>query len=210
MFSSIKNIYQERKRYKKWRYRNPNNDTKPINNFCFDLVTVGDYTYGGLTVLAFGNQSKLQVGRFCSIASGVVFNLAGDHRVNTLSSFPFKVKCLKTEVYEAVSKGDIIVHDDVWMGQNSVIMSGVTIGQGAVVASGAVVTKNVPPYAIVGGVPAKVLKYRFSSDIIEVLKKVDYSKFTKEDIKNNLDKLYQPITSINQLIWLNEYQKNEE
>ncbi|MGN9105593.1 DapH/DapD/GlmU-related protein [Oliverpabstia intestinalis] len=91
---------------------------------------------------------------------------------------------------ESFAKGDIRVDDDVWIGYGASIMSGVHIGQGAVVAAGAVVTKDVPPYAIVGGVPAKVIKYRFEPEMIEELLKVDYSELTKEDIEKHIDDLY--------------------
>ena len=78
----------------------------------------------------------------------------------------------------------------------------VSIGQGAVVAAGAVVTKDVPPYAIVGGVPAKVIKYRFSPELIEELLKVDYSKLTKEDVEKHLDVLYTELKDPCQLDWM--------
>lgn len=103
---------------------------------------------------------------------------------------------------EALSKGDIIINDDVWIGCNAIILSGVNIGQGAVVAAGAVVTNDIPPYAIVGGVPAKVIKYRFETAIIDELLKVDYSKLTDEAIKQNIEKLYEPLTKKEQLDWM--------
>lgn len=103
---------------------------------------------------------------------------------------------------DAFSKGDIIVDDDVWIGYGATIMSGVHIGQGAVVAAGAVVTKDVPPYAIVGGVPAKVIKYRFEPEMIEELLKVDYSKLTKEDIEKHIDDLYKKLKDPSQLDWM--------
>lgn len=81
-----------------------------------------------------------------------------------VSTYPFKRKLFHGGE-EAVSKGDIIVGDDVWVGYGATILSGVHIGQGAVIAAGAVVNKDVPPYAIVGGIPAKVIKYRFSESV---------------------------------------------
>ena len=81
-------------------------------------------------------------------------------------------------------------------------MSGVHIDQGAVVAAGAVVTKDVPPYAIVGGVPAKVIKYRFEPEMIEELLKVDYSKLTNEDIEKHIDDLYMELKDPSQLDWM--------
>lgn len=124
-----------------------------------------------------------------------------EHRVNTVSTHPYKAKCLRLGD-EAFSKGDIVVDDDVWIGYGATIMSGTHIGQGAIVATGAVVTKDVPPYAIVGGVPAKVIKYRFSSDMIEELLKIDYSKLSEKMIKEHIDGLYSELDDVKQLDWL--------
>ena len=166
-----------------------------------DLIDVGKNTYGPINALMFNRDSKLIIGNFCSIAPRVSFIVSADHYTNHISSFPFKVKVLG-ESYEGVSKGDIIVDDDVWIGYGATIMSGVHIGQGAVVAAGAVVTKDVPPYAIVGGVPAKVIKYRFEPEMIEELLKVDYSKLTKEDIEKHIDDLYTELKDPSQLDWM--------
>ena len=81
-------------------------------------------------------------------------------------------------------------------------MSGVHIGQGAIVAAGAVVAKNVPPYAVVGGVPAKVIKFRFDDDMIEELLQLDYNQLTKAMIENHIDDLYQELKTPNQLDWM--------
>ena len=113
-----------------------------------------------------------------------------DHELHNASTYPFKAKIVKPGSLEAISKGNITVDDDVWIGFRSTIMSGVHIGQGAVVAAGAVVTKDVPPYAIVGGVPAKIIKYRFSPEVIEQLIKLDYSKLTDDMIRKRIDDLY--------------------
>ena len=88
------------------------------------------------------------------------------------------------------------VGNDVWIGYGAIIIAGVTIGDGAIVAAGAVVTKDVPPYSIVGGNPAKVIKYRFSSDIIDELMKFDYKSLTDEKIVNNIDALYKKIENV--------------
>lgn len=111
------------------------------------------------------------------------------------------VECFH-EYSEEFSKGNIEADDDVWIGYGATIMSGVHIGQGAVVAAGAVVTKDVPPYAIVGGVPAKVIKYRFSEIMIEELLKIDFSKLTEEAIKSHIDELYTELEGVGQLEWL--------
>ncbi len=112
------------------------------------------------------------------------------------------VKLLQSVDFEAKTKGDIIVDDDVWIGYGATILSGVHIGQGAVVAAGAVVSKDVPPYAIVGGVPAKVIKYRFNQEMIHELLNVDYSKLTKKMVEEHVGDLYKPLTDAEQLNWM--------
>lgn len=187
---------------KRWRKLNLHNLTEAMCPFGDTKVVVGKESYGELSIITFNRHSSLKIGNFCSIASNVQFVLDADHQLNAVSTYPFKVALLKTEKMEATSKGDIIVDDDVWIGYGATIMSGVHIGQGAVVAAGAVVTKDVPPYAIVGGVPAKVIKYRFEPEMIEELLKIDYSKLTKEDIEKHIDDLYTELKDPNQLDWM--------
>lgn len=186
----LKANFDARKKMRIWRKKNRNNSTYCANKFDFDDVEVGNYTYGPLTILDFGGANTLKIGSFCSIASGVVFNLAGDHPLDYLSTFPFKVKALQCELNEAISKGNITIDDDVWIGQNAIILSGVHICQGAVIAAGAVVTSDVLPYAVVGGIPAKLIRYRFSKEIIDYLLTLDYSALTEELIANNTVSLY--------------------
>lgn len=186
---------------RKWRRLNPENDTKLMNDFPMELITVGKHSYGELNIITFNNHTRLQIGSYCSIAQHVSFLLDAEHNISTMSSFPYKAKCTHSGI-EAFSKGDIIIDDDVWIGYGSTIMSGVHIGQGAIVAAGAVVTKDVPPYAIVGGVPAKVIKYRFKQQLIEGLLKVDYSALTDEMIANHIDELYTDLQDVGQLEWM--------
>ena len=164
--------------------------------FNIDKVSVGNYTYGNIDILDFGDNEKLSIGNFCSIAPNVKFVLNADHYTNHFTTFPLKVKVLQTQNKEGVSKGDIIVGDDVWLGLNAVILSGVTIGQGAIIAAGAVVTKNVPPYAIVGGNPARIIKYRFEDEIIDRLLRVDFSKLSKSDIEKHIKQMYKPLVDL--------------
>ena len=168
----------------------PENDFLPQNVFDINLFETGKYSYGELNVVAFNKDAKLKIGSFVSIAQNVYFLLSAEHYLSHVSSFPFKVKIVKELNHESFAKGDIVVKDDAWIGFGSLIMSGVTIGQGAIVAAGSVVTKDVPPYAIVGGVPAKVIKYRFDEKTIKELLKIDYSDLTKEEIEKHIDDLY--------------------
>ena len=181
-----------------WRRKNKDNGTIPMSFFPQDLVSVGKMSYGELNVVTFNNKTRLKIGSYCSIAQHVTFMLDVEHRTDTVSTFPFKTKSLNLGD-EAFSKGNIIVDDDVWIGYGATIMSGVHIGQGAVIAARAVVTKDVPPYAVVGGGPAKVIKYRFSQELIDELLKVDYSRFTYDTIKKNIGDIYTKLTDVRQL-----------
>ena len=200
MLSSIIFKIKERKLNKKWRKRNKHNFTIIKNLPDISLITVGNYTYGMINLMSASNKSKLKIGNFCSIANGVKFILNGDHELNNLSTYPFKVKLLNHKE-EAITKGDIVVEDDVWIAENALILSGVHIGQGAVIGAGAVVTKDVPPYAVMGGVPARIIKYRFSEEIIKRLEKIDFTKLDKNFINSHINDLYKKIENTLDLSW---------
>ena len=134
------------------------------------------------------NHDKLIIGKFCSIACGAKFLFNGaNHTLKSLSTYPFPI------FYEEWShgiwadkswdnKGDIKIGNDVWIGYDAIIMAGVTIGDGAIIATRAVVTKDVPPYTIVGGVPAKIIRKRFSDEVIEELLKQKWWDLPNEEI----------------------------
>lgn len=177
---------------KKWKANNTYNQTIAANIYNINCCSVGKYTYGALRIVNWNNKYILKIGNFCSIAQNVTFILDGDHYVNHLSTYPFKTKIVSGEL-EGVSKGNIIIDDDVWIGYGATILSGVHIGQGAVIAAGAVVTRDVPPYAIVGGIPAKILKYRFTAPVIEYMLTLDYSELDEYMVKSHIDDLYKDL-----------------
>lgn len=172
---------------KKWRKQNGHNLTTAKNCFNCRAVTVGQGTYGELDIRHFGNpQEKVVIGNYCSIGPECVFMTGGEHRYDGLSTYPFRTKLGLCE-YESITRGPIVLEDDVWLAMRVTVMSGVTIGKGAVVAAGALVNKDVPPYAIVGGVPAKIIKYRFPPEVIAQAEKVDYGNLSAELAKNAID-----------------------
>lgn len=192
-------ISQEQQIADYWRLLNPHNETS-ISAFHgrvdFDRIKVGRKSYGGLTIFFFGrDEERLTIGNFVSIANNVKFLLGGNHAYEGLSTFPFLTKYFAT--LEAGTKGPIVIEDDAWIGYDSTILSGVKIGQGAVVAAGSVVTKDVAPYSIVGGNPAKFIKHRFDPAVIEKLCKFDFSQLSDQTILRNKETLYTAITSEN-------------
>ena len=196
----------------------PNKDIKfPLKNYdrlCFlkniiknPNIIVGDYTYYDdfENVENFENNvkyhfdfvgDKLTIGKFCMIASNVKFIMNGaNHLTNSLTTYPFAIfgngweNAMEGKSYP--QKGDINIGNDVWIGYNATIMAGVNIGDGAIIAANSTVTKDVEPYTIVGGNPAKEIKKRFSQHVITKLLELkwwnwDIEKITKH-VKNLTD-----------------------
>lgn len=196
----LANKLRIRKAKKSWRRLNAHNHTDIAFETDFSKIIVGNETYGTITVYNNGTDSMLRIGHYCSIGPEVLFMVGSDHPLDRISTFPFGAITLGAG-NEATSKGDIIIGDDVWIGARAIVLSGVTIGQGAVIGAGAVVSKDVPPYAIVGGVPAKVIKYRFSPEQIAELLKVDYSRLTSLSIREHVPELCRHVSDLHEFNW---------
>lgn len=178
-----------------WRKRNKHNYTT-IERYCdCSKISVGRFTYGPLHVHDFDSGITLTIGNFCSIADDVHFYLAGNHELNRISSYPFK-KNIFNGPAESLSKGSIVVEDDVWIGSRVIIMSGVRLNRGCVVAAGSIVTHDVAPYTIVGGVPAKEIKKRFNCEICKELEKIDFSRIDYREVNYYLKDLYQDLSTL--------------
>lgn len=186
------------------------NDAQTVylkNVISSEFIEVGDYTMYNdfvndprefqknnvLYHYPYCNHDKLIIGKFCSIACGAkfIFNSA-NHSLKSASTYPFPIFFeewnLKldniTDAWD--NKGDIVVGNDVWIGYEAVVMSGVTIGDGAIIGARAVVTKDVPPYTIVAGVPAKIIHKRFSEEIINKLLETKWWNWSEEKIRENI------------------------
>jgi acetyltransferase-like isoleucine patch superfamily enzyme len=133
---------------------------------------IGDHSYGRPKVRFADSGCRLTIGRYCSIADKVEILLGGNHRTDWVSTYPFgafpEIWPEAPQDFHA-SRGDVVIGSDVWLGSGAMILSGVTIGHGAVIAAHAVVARDVPPYAIVGGNPAKVIRTRFAEARIAAL-----------------------------------------
>jgi len=139
------------------------------------------------------NHDRLVIGRFCSIACGAKFLFtSANHTMQSLSTYPFPLffeewgldKANVTQAWD--NRGDIVVGNDVWIGYQAVILAGVTIGDGAIIGACAVVKKDVAPYTIVGGVPAKLIRRRFSDEIIAQLESMQWWNWPRERIARNI------------------------
>lgn len=209
---SIMRLYLKNAFAKAWRDKNPHNLTEAGDKeFPVNVVRVGNGSYGMLNIQSLFEQEgeKLIIGNYVSIAPGVQFLLGVNHQTKTLTTYPLYSRLIEPSNKDALNNGPIVIQDEVWIGTDAIIMSGVTIGKGAMVAAGAVVTKNVPSYAIVGGVPAKIIRYKYSEEIIKILEPIYLNNLDKNFIINNIDIFYTDIeTKEDALALVSLIQKN--
>ncbi|OWU91810.1 MULTISPECIES: CatB-related O-acetyltransferase [unclassified Flavobacterium] len=171
-------------------------------------AVVGNKTYdNGAFVWKWYNDSSLKIGKYCSIANDVNFICdSGFHTESEVTSFPlfhqilekndeviineipYKVSDLSEKI--KAKKADIIVGNDVWIGMNATILPGVKIGNGVTIMSGAVVSNDIPDYAIAAGVPAKIIKYKHNQEIIEALNKISWWDWSDEKVKQSVNDFY--------------------
>ena len=152
---------------------------------------IGDYTYGVPIVHTYSSRTKLKIGKYCSIADQVTILLGGNHRLYWATTYPFTWLLDEWPEAEGMpchmsSEGDVVIGNDVWIGQEAFILSGVTIGHGAVVGARAVVAEDVEPYSIVAGNPARLVRKRFDDKVIERLLEMAWWDWPVEKIRKNL------------------------
>jgi acetyltransferase-like isoleucine patch superfamily enzyme len=157
-------------------------------------MSIGKYTYGTPIIHWSNNNVVLTIGNFCSVASNVNIYLGGNHRTDWVTTYPFGH--INTHIFNIFNgtghpstKGDVIIGNDVWISTNVTIMSGVTIGDDAVIANNSHVIKNVEPYSLVGGNPAKLIKYRFTEEQIKNLLIIKWWNWEDNKINDNTDLL---------------------
>jgi acetyltransferase-like isoleucine patch superfamily enzyme len=148
--------------YRNYRLKRRNHITIKMNSIVDFSSIIGHYTYIGYNCFV----TAAKIGRYCSIANNVHIGM-GEHNYKRVSS-----NTIFNEVYpksHSLTSQAVVIDDDVWIGESAIILRGVTIGRGAVIGAGSVVTRDVPKYAIVVGVPAKVIKYRFDQDRMSII-----------------------------------------
>lgn len=194
------------------KYPNPNTPY-PINGVTRTVylkniihnpqIIVGDYTYyddpndvynfekNVLYLFEFMKDDKLIIGKFCQIATGVRFIMNGANHIMTgVSTYPFKVfgsAWAEKSPMHVISKGNTVIGNDVWIGNNATIMQGVKIGDGAIIGTNSLVTKSVEPYTIVGGNPAREIRKRFDAETIEFLVQLQWWNWHIDKITEHLD-----------------------
>jgi virginiamycin A acetyltransferase len=169
-------------------------------------ITIGDYTYyddpedsenferNVLYHFPFIGD-RLIIGKFCALARGLKFIMNGaNHRLDGFSTYPFYIfgngwEAATPEPGDLPYKGDTVIGNDVWIGYEAVVMPGVTVGNGAIIAAKSVVVGDVPPYAIVGGNPAKLIRQRFGDEVVEALLAIAWWNWEIGKITRNLDKI---------------------
>lgn len=155
---------------------------------------IGEYTYGVPTVLFENENATLKIGKYCSIAKDVTIFLGGNHRHDWTTTYPFNALNKEFPFASHITghpstNGDVLIGNDVWIGYGATIMSGVTISDGAVIAAGSIVSKNIGSYEIWGGNPARLIKKRFSEEVISKLIILQWWNKDADFIEENIDEL---------------------
>ena len=163
-----------------------------------DFVQIGEFTYydrENVRFIAHTPNERITIGKYCSIAYGVTIFVGGDHTTETVSTYPFDNILLgkpnPTRSYKTTPHTEI--GSDVWLGYEAHILGGTKIGHGAVVAARAVVSGEIDPYAIVGGIPARPIRYRFTPQIIEKLLRIAWWDWPEVRVRSNIEWFYRPV-----------------
>jgi acetyltransferase-like isoleucine patch superfamily enzyme len=150
----------------------------------FSQYQIGHGSYGGLSIVDFGEGAVLSIGAYCSFASGVQVLLGGEHRADWVTTYPFSALDQRFSAIKGHprTRGNVVIGNDVWVGREAMILSGVTIGDGAVIGARAVVAKDVPAYGVVAGSPAVLIRHRFPPNIVQRLLAVAWWTWPVESV----------------------------
>jgi len=162
-------------------------------------VEIGKYTDSIPYIVSAENTDRVVIGKYCSIGHGVILIThqghmpAPEYREYRVANYPMsrvRKHGFKSSYYLPDKRNFVFIGNDVWIGANAIVLPGVTIGDGAIIGAGAVVTRDVPPYAVATGVPARVLRYRYSPDQIKKLLKIAWWNWSEQKIVENMDYFY--------------------
>jgi len=175
MFSFLRTLF---------RHTPPTDDTRKL----FPQYAIGIETYGNPKVFTWGSDSKLTIGSYCSIGGDVQILLGGNHRIDWVSTFPFPARWPEAAGIPGhpATKGNVTIGHDVWIGRQSVILSGVSIGTGAVIGCNSIVGSDVPAYTIAAGNPARPIRQRFPDAIVNRLLASHWWELSREQLAAHL------------------------
>jgi len=152
---------------------------------------IGDFTYGEPLILRWDRDSILTIGKYCSISQNIIIHLGGNRRTNFITSYPLTTGKVAKRIgvkeinRNYILKGNVDIENDVWIGYGATILAGVKIENGAIIGAGSVVTKDVKPYQIVGGNPAKLIRLRFQEDQIKKLLEIKWWDWNEKKVIEN-------------------------
>jgi acetyltransferase-like isoleucine patch superfamily enzyme len=158
-------------------------------------LKIGDWTYGQPQIRSRRDGGTLKIGKFCSFAPGVKIFLGREHRTDWITTYPFNAFFKEVAPYYSEysrTKGDVIIGNDAWIATDAIILSGVEIGNGAVIGARSVVTKDVAPYSIVAGNPAKFIRFRFDEETINNLQEIAWWNWPMSKIRESWPLLISP------------------
>ncbi len=157
-------------------------------NPAYSRFDIGEWSYGHPEVFSWGEEATLRIGKFCSFAEGVKILLGGEHRIDWVTTYPLSILFDQADHYPGHprTKGDVIIGNDVWVAMDAMIFSGVKIGNGAVISARSIVVKDVPAYAVVGGNPAEVIRYRFDETTRNALQTIAWWDWPEKKIRDTL------------------------